>query len=132
MPSEIDGGGHGIGRFHDRESAKTSAGRNFETTDTTRPGLEFTYNLLNLPCDINEIQWDMEAGMYQYWSDGTKKRGQDSDGDGHRYAGSFSYETDCGEDTGRFSVAWDEGRTYVSYSGAVSDRWFVLSWKRGK
>lgn len=67
----------------------------------------------------------MEAGMYQYWSDGTKACGQDSDGDGHRYAGSFSHETDCGEDTGCFSVAWDEGRTYVSYSGAVSDRWFV-------
>ena len=115
-------------------------------TDSRR-GLQFSYNLANLPCKAEGIATD-NAGLtlnYGYLSDGTKtgaalwQMGEDSSGvaldtlmlGGVKYRGSFVYEVDEGGESERLSsIAWSEGRIAVDYSlGAanpfIRDEWHI-------
>ena len=53
----------------------------------SRTGLEFTHNLLNLPCDVKDVLGNMKL-RYTYLSDGTKVSALDADSAfRYRYAG---------------------------------------------
>lgn len=113
----------------------------------SRKGLQFSYNLANLPCKAEGIATD-NAGLtlnYGYLSDGTKtgaalwQMGEDSSGvaldtlmlGGVKYRGSFVYEVEEGGESERLSsIAWSEGRIAVDYSlGAanpfIRDEWHI-------
>ena len=95
----------------------------------TRKGLQFSYNLLNLPSKVEGSVGSGNAGLtlsYGYLSDGTKTSALLADGDGLKYRGNFVYEVtaepvDWYDDMGNHitdpnlweslaSIAWSEGR----------------------
>ena len=78
-----------------------------------RKGLQFSYNLANLP---ENVEGTGGASLtYQYLSDGSKWRASANDGPSILYRGSFVYEND-GTSTRISSIAWDEGRISYHYA----------------
>ena len=79
----------------------------------SRNGLEFSYNLANLP---ENVEGTGGASLtYQYLSDGSKWRASANDGPSILYRGSFVYEND-GTSTRISSIAWDQGRISYHYA----------------
>lgn len=77
-------------------------------TSDGRTGLEFSYNILNLPCEVHDGQQNMRM-RYTYLSDGTKVSAFDAAGHGLLYRGNFVYDK-TGSTVNLESMAWDEGR----------------------
>ena len=93
-------------------------------TRNSRNGLEFSYNLANLPESVEGA--DCERLTYSYLSDGSKWRASANDGPSILYRGSFVYEDD-GSSTRISSIAWDEGRISYHYAPEVVDSLVVDS-----
>ena len=89
----------------------------------SRKGLEFSYNLANLPSVVRRA--DGEILTYTYLADGTKWSADPSTGSGLKYRGSFVYEDD-GSMLRPSSVAWDEGRISYHYAPEVVDTLEVI------
>ena len=93
-------------------------------TRNSRNGLEFSYNLANLP---ENVEGTGGASLtYQYLSDGSKWRASANDGPSILYRGSFVYEND-GTSTRISSIAWDEGRISYHYAPEAVDSLVVDS-----
>jgi RHS repeat-associated protein len=102
----------------------------------TRKGLQFSYNLANLPRKVEGMAGSASAGLtlsYGYLADGTKTSALLSSVsgavDGLKYRGSFVYEV-SGSSERLGSVAWDEGRIAIDYSQNaanpdIRDEWHV-------
>lgn len=85
----------------------------------SRTGLEFTYNLLNLPCELKDSQDNMLL-RYTYLSDGTKISALNAADNGLLYKGNFVYEK-TGQSIQLESIAWDEGRIRNTFRLALND-----------
>ena len=81
-------------------------------TSDGRKGLQFSYNILNLPCGVTSAT--SGSLTYTYLSDGTKVSAVKSDGSGKRYVGSMVYSVpESGSGSEVFeSASWDEGRIF--------------------
>ena len=77
-------------------------------TSDGRTGLEFSYNILNLPSEVHDGRQNMQM-RYTYLSDGTKVSALNAVGKGLLYKGSFVYDKTWNA-INLESVAWDEGR----------------------
>ena len=96
----------------------------------SRKGLQFSYNLANLPCKAEGIATD-NAGLtlnYGYLSDGTKTSSVTGQGEGLKYRGSFVYEVTSGGAERLNSIAWDEGRIAIDYSQSTSNPYVRDEW----
>ena len=82
----------------------------------SRKGLEFSYNLANLPESVEGA--DGASLTYSYLSDGSKWRASANSGPSILYRGSFVYEDD-GNSSRISSIAWDEGRISYHYASAI-------------
>lgn len=91
-------------------------------TSDGRTGLEFSYNILNLPCEVHDDQQNMQM-RYTYLVDGTKISALDAAGNGLLYRGNFVYEK-TGSTFSLESIAADEGRIVMDGT-SVRDRWHV-------
>ena len=103
----------------------------------SRKGLQFCYNLANLPSKVEGMSGSGNAGLtlnYGYLSDGTKtsaitETAAGSGAEGLKYRGSFVYELKDGAER-LSSVGWSEGRTEYDYSADASspdinDQWYI-------
>ena len=79
-------------------------------TRNSRNGLEFSYNLANLPESVEGA--DGASLTYSYLSDGSKWRASANEGPSILYRGCFVYEDD-GNSSRISSIAWDEGRISI-------------------
>lgn len=82
-------------------------------------GLEFTYNMLNLPYRIGQAGGD--TTYYLYLADGTKYSALNATGTGLVYLGSLIYQAVAGRPQALESAGVDDGRIVVSHGpdGAV-------------
>lgn len=92
-------------------------------TSDGRTGLEFSYNILNLPCEVHDGQQNMQM-RYTYLVDGTKFSALDAAGNGLLYRGSFVY-VKTGSTFNLESIATDEGRIAIGAGSAIQDQWHV-------
>ena len=81
---------------------------NGNRTSDARSGLDFSWNLLNLPCEVSDSSGTMIM-RYTYLSDGTKVSSLDASGNGVFYRGNFVYRK-RGQSVTIDNIAWDEGR----------------------
>ncbi len=88
----------------------------------SRKGLEFSYNLANLPESVEGS--DGASLTYSYLSDGSKWRASANEGPSILYRGSFVYEDD-GNSSRISSIAWDEGRISYDSGSNICDEWHV-------
>jgi len=94
-----------------------------QLTDS-RKGLQFCYNLANLPSKVEGMAGSANAGLtlnYGYLSDGTKTSsiaGTGSSAEGLKYRGAFVYELKDGAER-LSSVAWSDGRTEYVYAPSL-------------
>ena len=94
-----------------------------QLTDS-RKGLQFSYNLANLPSKVEGSAGSGNAGLtlnYGYLSDGTKTSslaGTGSSAEGLKYRGAFVYELKDGAER-LSSVGWSEGRTEYVYAPSL-------------
>ncbi len=93
-------------------------------TRNSRNGLEFSYNLANLPESVEGA--DGASLTYSYLSDGSKWRASANSGPSILYRGSFVYEDD-GNSSRISSIAWDEGRISYHYAPEAVDSLVVDS-----
>ena len=93
-------------------------------TSNSRKGLEFSYNLANLPESVEGA--DGASLTYSYLSDGSKWRASANTGPSILYRGSFVYEDD-GNSSRISSIAWDEGRISYHYAPEAVDSLVVDS-----
>ena len=100
---------------------------NGNLTENTWNCLQFSYNVLNLPCTAKETWGRQRRSLtYTYLADGTKVSARILGGEGLRYSGSFVYAVSADGSETLESVGWDEGRIIIGSDGtAGQDQWFV-------
>ena len=89
---------------------------NGNMTSDSRKNLQISYNVLNLPMKV--MSGTTVKAQYEYLPDGTKVSALAGNGSGYKYRGSFVYSVNSGGTETLESIACDEGRITVSYSGS--------------
>ena len=129
----------GVGSTHSfSHTGNRLAGSNYgydvlgNMTQDAQKGLQFSYNLANLPCKVEGMAGSANAGLtlsYGYLADGTKTSSVTNQGEGLKYRGSFVYE--IGGTTEQLSsIAWSEGRVALEYGiggtiPEIRDEWHI-------
>ena len=93
----------------------------------SRMGVSVAYNVLGLPRTVTS--GTTVLSHYEYLPDGAKLSALAGGGAGYKYRGSFVYSVDALGNEKLESVACDEGRISVTYSGSGAasyrDDWHV-------
>ena len=93
----------------------------------SRKGISVAYNVLGLPRTVTS--GTTVLSHYEYLPDGSKLSALAGGGAGYKYRGSFVYSVDALGNEKLESVACDEGRISVTYSGSGTasyrDDWHV-------
>ena len=93
----------------------------------SRKGVSVAYNVLGLPRTVTS--GTTVLSHYEYLPDGSKLSALAGSGAGYKYRGSFVYSVDASGNEKLESVACDEGRISVTYSGSGAasyrDDWHV-------
>ena len=93
----------------------------------SRKGISVAYNVLGLPRTVTS--GTTVLSHYEYLPDGSKLSSLAGSGAGYKYRGSFVYSVDALGNEKLESVACDEGRISVTYSGSGTasyrDDWHV-------
>ena len=93
----------------------------------SRKGISVAYNVLGLPRTVTS--GTTVLSHYEYLPDGSKLSALAGSGAGYKYRGSFVYSVDSSGNEKLESVACDEGRISVTYSGSGAasyrDDWHV-------
>ena len=93
----------------------------------SRKGISVAYNVLGLPRTVTS--GTTVLSHYEYLPDGSKLSALAGSGAGYKYRGSFVYSVDASGNERLESVACDEGKISVTYSGSGTasyrDDWHV-------